>query len=158
VRILVLNPSRHAFGAGPESAEENDRSLALLLSLGSTGVVLTGDAGPAVAGQLATAVPRLIPHLALQAPHHGGSPEACCLLSDALKPEVSVVSVGRNTYGHPRSGAMAGLAAAGRVFRTDRDGAVGIRSDGRRLEARAWRDLAEGRTWPERIRWLVAGW
>ena len=33
-----------------------------------------------------------------------------------------------------------------------------MRGDGRALEARTWRDLASGRTWPERLRWLVAGW
>ena len=76
------------------------------------------------------------------------------MLAEALRPEVSVISVGRNTYGHPRPGAVAALAAAGSVLRTDRDGAVFIRGDGRRLEVRTWRELATGRTWPS----ACAGW
>jgi competence protein ComEC len=152
----VLNPPSAGSGSGASGADENDRSLALLLSLGSTGLVLTGDAGPRVIAGLVNAVARPPPHLALQAPHHGGSPEACALLAAALKPEVSVVSVGRNTFGHPRPAAVAALEAAGRVVRTDREGAALIRSDGVRLEVRTWRDLAGGRTWRERIRWLVA--
>ena len=94
----------------------------------------------------------------LQAPHHGGSPEACRILAAALRPETSVVSVGRNTYGHPRPGAVAALEAVGSVLRTDRDGAVFIRSDGLRFEVSTWRELAAGRTWAERVRWLVVGW
>ena len=91
-------------------------------------------------------------------PHHGGSPETCRTLSDALRPEVSAISVGRNTYGHPKPAAVAALQTSGRVLRTDRDGAVFLRSDGQRFEVRTWHELSTGRTWSERVRWLVAGW
>jgi competence protein ComEC len=101
---------------------------------------------------------RAPPHLALQAPHHGSSAAVCRRLADELRPEVSVISVGSNTYGHPRAGAVAALAASGRVLRTDRDGAVLIRCDGERLEVRTWRELSRGRRWRERLRWIVAGW
>jgi competence protein ComEC len=158
VRARVLNPGGVRAGSGRADADENDRSLGLMLTLGETGVVLTGDAGPGVAGALATAAVGAARRVALQAPHHGGSPPACALLAAALKPEVSVVSVGRNTYGHPQPGAIAALAAAGRVLRTDHDGAVHVQSDGMRLIVRTWRESAQRRTWAERLRWLVAGW
>jgi competence protein ComEC len=158
VRVRVLSPPVEAAGAAPPAADANDRSLALLIYRGDTGLVFTGDAGPAVAGALATAATRLPSHVILQAPHHGGSPEACRILAAALRPETSVVSVGRNTYGHPRPGSVAALEDFGRVLRTDRDGAVFIRSDGLRFEVRTWRELATGRTGPERVRWLAAGW
>jgi competence protein ComEC len=97
-------------------------------------------------------------HIALQVPHHGGSPAACRIISGALHPEVSVISVGRNIYGHPRPEAVAALEGSGRVLRTDRDGAIFMHSDGQRWSVHTWRELATGRTWPERMRWLVAGW
>jgi beta-lactamase superfamily II metal-dependent hydrolase len=75
-----------------------------------------------------------------------------------LRPEVSVISVGRNAYGHPRPGAEAALAELGRVLRTDREGAVFIHSDGVRLTVRTWRELSSGRSWPERVHWLASGW
>ncbi|HEY6000812.1 MAG TPA: ComEC/Rec2 family competence protein, partial [bacterium] len=153
VGIRVLNPR-----AGPAAAEENDRSLALLLRFGESGVVLTGDAGPAVAGgivEAARAVPR---HVVLQVPHHGGSPAACAVLAGGLRPEVSVIPVGRNSYGHPRAGAVAALEEQGRVLRTDRDGAVLVRSDAQGLTVRTWREMSLRRTWTERVRWLAAGW
>jgi competence protein ComEC len=49
---------------------------------------------------------------------------------------VAVISVGEgNTYGHPTPETLAALDAAPglAVYRTDRDGAVTIDSDGRRL-------------------------
>jgi len=157
VNALVLNPPPAAY-RDVQEFDANDRSLALLLSWGETGMVLTGDAGPVLAADLAAAAKRLPAHIALQVPHHGGSPEACRILAAALRPEVSVISVGRNTYGHPRPGAVAALGTSGRVLRTDRDGAVFIRSDGRHFDVRTWLELSIGRTWPERLRWLVAGW
>jgi hypothetical protein len=44
------------------------------------------------------------------------------------------------------------------LLRTDREGAVFVRSDGLRLTVRTWRELASRRSWPERVRWLAAGW
>jgi competence protein ComEC len=157
VRALVINPPVAA-GGTVRDADANDRSLALLVSWRDAGVVLTGDAGPVLLAGLTAAAARLPAHVALQVPHHGGSPEVCRMLSGALRPEASVISVGRNTYGHPRPGAVAALAVSGRVLRTDRDGAVFLRSDGRDFEVRTWHELSNGRTWPERVRWLVAGW
>ncbi len=157
VNAVILNPPAAASFTGKGTAA-NDRSLALLLSWGDTGVVLTGDAGEQLLAGLEDAAARFPAHIALQVPHHGGSPDVCRMLSGALRPETSVISVGRNTYGHPKPGAVAALEASGRVLRTDRDGAVFIRSDGKRFEIRTWRELATGRTWSERLRWLVAGW
>jgi competence protein ComEC len=157
VGATILNPPGPAAGR-LGILDENDRSLALLLTLGETGVVLAGDAGAAPAAECATAGAGMPRHLVLQVPHHGGSVEACRTLATALRPEVSAISVGRNTYGHPRAAAVAALSAVGRVVRTDRDGAIFLRSDGRSWGVRTWRDQASCRTWPERLRWLAAGW
>jgi len=155
VQALVLNPP--PISRNVKKVEANERSLALLVSWGDTGVVLSGDAGPTLSAGLAAAATRFPAHITLQVPHHGGSPATCRIISETLRPEVSVISVGRNTYGHPRPEAVAALGTCGRVLRTDRDGAVFIRSNGHKLDVRTWRELATGRTWTERVRWLVAG-
>jgi competence protein ComEC len=57
-------------------------------------------------------------------------------------PRVAVVSVGfRNHFGHP-SGEVLNryLAAGARVFRTDRDGAVTVSTDGERIWVESSRD------------------
>jgi competence protein ComEC len=60
-----------------------------------------------------------------------------------VAPQEAVVSVGcRNRFGHPHPVTLAALAATGaRIWRTDRDGAVVVATDGRSLEMRA---MAEG--------------
>ena len=59
-----------------------------------------------------------------------------------MRPSVAIVSVGaRNAYGHPDAGVLARLAAAGAsVYRTDRDGAVLVETDGRALTITRWSD------------------
>jgi competence protein ComEC len=58
----------------------------------------------------------------------------------AVGPRLAVIPVGtRNPFGHPAPAVLARLGAAGAtVYRTDQDGAVDIRSDGRRVWVRAW--------------------
>ncbi len=156
VRLRVLNPPDH--GGGGAGADTNDRSLALLLAWREAGVALTGDAGPRVARGIAAAAVPAPAHLLLQAPHHGGSPEACGILADALRPEVTVVPVGRNAFGHPRPGAVAALAEHGPVRRSDLEGAVFAVSRGGAFSVRSWRELSRERSWGERVRWLGEGW
>ena len=51
-----------------------------------------------------------------------------------------MISVGpRNAYGHPDPGVLARLAEAGaRIYRTDRDGAVILETDGHTLIVTRW--------------------
>jgi competence protein ComEC len=58
----------------------------------------------------------------------------------AVRPAVALVSVGaRNSYGHPDPRVLARLTAAGSdVYRTDRDGALLLETDGHVLTVTAW--------------------
>ena len=58
-----------------------------------------------------------------------------------------MISVGpRNPYGHPDPGVLERLAAAGaRLYRTDRDGAVIVETDGRTLTVTRWAARATDR-------------
>ena len=50
-----------------------------------------------------------------------------------------------NSYGHPHADVLARLAEVhAAVYRTDTDGLVTIRTDGRRLREESWRDLRGG--------------
>jgi competence protein ComEC len=158
VRAAFLNPAAPPDGNPVRSPDPNDDSLVLLLSLGKSGVLVTGDAGPRVARELGALPIERPATLALQVPHHGGSAAACLALADAFHPAVAFVPVGRNSYGHPRAEAVAAFPPPTRLFRSDRDGAVFLRTDGERTEVWTWAELARSRTWPERLRWLGAGW
>lgn len=67
----------------------------------------------------------------LKVPHHG----ADCLWEPFLEgvdPEISVISVGKNSYGHPTTATLEKLRGVGsRVFRTDQDSTVEIISNGK---------------------------
>jgi len=133
VTARVLHPRRGAPRA-PSDANGNDRSIAFDLSLGRVHVVLTGDL--AAAEELSLDAPS---GAILKVAHHGsrGSTPEAALAS--LRPPVAIISAGeRNRYGHPHEETLARLSAVGaRIFRTDRDGAVTVESDGARVAVRA---------------------
>lgn len=158
IRVRFLNPASSAPAAAETSEAVNDRSLAFLVAWRKSGLLVTGDAGPGVAREMAEIAGARPETLILQVPHHGGSAAACRELAVGFQPAFAVIPVGRNSYGHPREDAVAALAATARVLRTDREGAVFFRTDGFRTKMRTWRELSRGRTWRERMRWLVAGW
>jgi competence protein ComEC len=127
LRIRVLWPD----GPGVPSEDPNLRAVVCLLSYGATDVLLGADAESPVLLPL-----RLPPVEVLKISHHGSADALLPALLEEIRPRVAVISVGEgNTYGHPTPETLAALDAAPglAVYRTDRDGAVTIESDGRRL-------------------------
>jgi competence protein ComEC len=62
----------------------------------------------------------------LKVPHHGGATSLAEFL-DAVDPELALVSVGPNDYGHPVPAILEELRATGaQVLRTDRAGDVTV--------------------------------
>ena len=109
----------------------NDFSLVLWLRYGNFDALLTGDADSRVEGdyigqQLADDRVEL-----LKVPHHGSKTGMTENLVRWLQPEIAVVSVGKNSYGHPAKEILQMLADSDiRLLRTDVDGEVEVVSDG----------------------------
>jgi len=119
----------------------NDRAVMLRVELGLASVLLASDVEAAGERALLEAgVP--LGATVLKVGHHGAATSSTAPFLAAVRPTVAIVSVGaRNPYGHPDAGALARLAAVGaRVYRTDRDGAVLVETDGRTLTVTRWRD------------------
>jgi competence protein ComEC len=130
LRLRVLWPE----DAAPRDADPNDHAVVLLASYGSVDLLLTADAEANVTGRLA-----LPPVEALKVAHHGSRDDGLGRLLERLRARVAVISVGgRNDYGHPTPSTLQTLAQAPglAVYRTDRDGAVVIETDGRQLTVR----------------------
>jgi competence protein ComEC len=120
----------------------NDDSVVLAATYGGVTLLLTGDlesTGERTLGPVHADV--------VKVPHHGSRSSSTPGFVSGLRSAVAVVSVGhRSRFGHPHAEVLERYHRAGvRVFRTDRDGATTLITDGDRLWARTWRDGWEGR-------------
>ncbi len=104
----------------------NNRSVGLVIKYGSFIAFLSGDSE---IEELSFWVQQdVVPDVAvLKAPHHGANDGFTSEFLLDAKPEVVVIQVGSNTYGHPSSAALqAYTATANRVLRNDQDGQVTV--------------------------------
>jgi len=121
-RSLTIGNARLDFVHPPPNAsgDDNDRSLAFYLSVGSRRIFFAGDA-PASA---ALAWPPRVVEV-LKVSHHGAAGGTSDTLLRRLRPRHAWVSVGRgNDYGHPAASVIALLEEYGvEVHRSDLEGA-----------------------------------
>lgn len=69
----------------------------------------------------------------LKVGHHGSKTSSAAEFLDAVDPQIAVIQVGKNNYGHPSPEVLARLTERGiRVFRNDLDGAVGLKFRGQK--------------------------
>ncbi len=105
-------------------SDPNENSVALLLAFGGARILLPGDAENQAEEYMSTGL-YTGPVTALKVGHHGSSSSTTPLLLSRFRPEVAVISVGNNSYGHPTPQTLRRLKTVGaEVFRTDEDGDV----------------------------------
>ena len=117
----------------------NDDSLVLDLRWREVSILLTGDIGKAVEGDIAAATPPARLRV-IKVPHHGSLTSSTLAFLAALHPQIAVASAGRaNHFGHPVPEILERYRAVGaEVFRTDQDGAVTVDTDGRSIQVRTF--------------------
>jgi competence protein ComEC len=136
VRLVVRHPGVPDW---ERQDVRNDDSIVLELLWRDVSFVFTGDIGREVereiAGRFAPCRLRVV-----KVPHHGSPSSSSGRFVQALAPRVAVVSVGRgNRFGHPSKAVQERYVEAGAlVFRTDRDGAVTVDTDGHSLDVRTF--------------------
>ena len=121
------------------AAGRNDAARVLRVEFGRVAMLLTSDVeGPGEHALIASGAP--LEAAVLKVPHHGSRTSSSPELLAAVRPSVAVVSVGvRNAYGHPDAAVLTRLTETGAdVYRTDRDGALLIETDGRTLDVTRW--------------------
>jgi competence protein ComEC len=117
----------------------NDDSVVLDVRMRDVSFILPGDAGTAVEAAVAPLVaPAGIRIVKLG--HHGSATATSAAFLSALHPRFAIVSCGRqNRFGHPSAVVMRRLIATDvRPFRTDQDGAITFRTDGRKVHVHTW--------------------
>jgi len=155
VRIVPLQaPARLAFGGAqievlapfcdyvPADTPKNNDSLVLRLRYGRHSFLLGGDIERPIEYRMLQAheVERTD---VLKVAHHGSRTSSTEAFLDAANPAFAVISAGfENSYGHPNREVVERLREHhAEVLRTDLDGLVTVRSDGRRLSVETYRDV-----------------
>ena len=118
VSLTVLYPENCTTGGNPGS-------LVILLECCGTKMLFTGDIGLEEEAQIVSE--GLIGDVdVLKVSHHGSKYASSNEFLEIAKPEISVISAGRNNlYGHPNKATLARLEKSGTsIYRTDLQGAV----------------------------------
>ena len=103
---------------------DNDGSLAVLFRSGNCDILITGDSS-SFGEKLLVKETRLPDLDILVVGHHGSGNATSEELLSATRPELAVISVGENSYGHPDPEVLQRLEQFGcRIYRTDLDGTV----------------------------------
>jgi competence protein ComEC len=137
--LTVLNPDGTRPLDEPPLWGQNEESLVLRLDWRGFSLLLTGDLGaPGEEHLLASHAPVRV--LVLKVGHHGSRYSSTEEFLGATRAAVAVISVGaRNPFHHPTPEALGRLESAGaRIYRTDRDGAVILETDGTTLSITRW--------------------
>jgi competence protein ComEC len=119
--------------------DPNEASVVLRVRYGAVRFLLVGDAEREEERWLLERDSLALRAEVLKVGHHGSSTSSTARFLRAVQPEVALVSVGAgNAYRHPSPHVIDALAASGAsVLRTDRHGAVVVRTDGVSLEIEA---------------------
>ena len=99
-----------------------EETMCVMLSAGEFHALITGDA--ALISERILVEREDLPDInIIVAGHHGSASSTGETLLDVVTPEVAVISVGQNSYGHPSSQVIDRLKARGiNIYRTDKQG------------------------------------
>jgi competence protein ComEC len=130
VKLDVLSPPRNFYFEA-----ENNNAVAVRLTYGSVSFLFTADMEFEAEDSMLKTYGDKIRSNILKVGHHGSASSTSAEFLKAVDPEIAVISVGaRNNFGHPYSGVIAKLQDADAdIYRTDEDGSVTVRTDGRKF-------------------------
>ncbi|WP_144789602.1 MBL fold metallo-hydrolase [Lysinibacillus fusiformis] len=122
VTVKVLNANEHA-------TDNNDASIVLKVVYGNVSFLLTGDAGTTLEKEM---MQNDVSATILKAGHHGSNTSSSEEFIRAVKPEVTILSYGKdNKYGHPHAEVVDRLQAIGsNIYATADLGTIMVATDG----------------------------
>jgi competence protein ComEC len=140
-RLSVLHPKPGFSAGGRAYAAENNRSLVVSVEVGERTLLFPGDVqAEAEAALLASS--GAVRCDVLKVAHHGGKTSSTEPFLRTARPSIAVISLEKdNWYGQPGDEVLERFYSIGaRLYRTDRDGAVTVREDGKGMRVTAWAD------------------
>lgn len=135
IRIALLHPEPGFSSQQPPRSvpDTNNFSLVFSLQMGETRFLFPADIEKPVEGWLVARMGERLRSTVLVAPHHGSKTSSSQAFIDAVRPDIVVFSAGSNRY-FPHPDVLERYREAGcRMLSTADDGAVAMRTDGRRL-------------------------
>jgi competence protein ComEC len=132
VLINILNPMENL--TGKELKDSNDSSIILNLVFNESDFLFTGDISNQAEKEIIAVSETAITAEVLKVAHHGSKYSTSNEFLENVKPEIAVISVGKNSYGHPTPETLQKLENFGiKVLRTDTKGDIEIVSDGNNI-------------------------
>ena len=111
----------------------NNWSAVVKMAYGKKSFLFTGDAETLSESDMIKSKQNLTANV-IKIGHHGASTSTSSAFLKAVKPQYAVISVGKNSYGHPTSTVLNRLKAAKvNVFRTDKQGTIIAKTNGSTL-------------------------
>ena len=133
--IDILHPFEDLTGKEFEN-QDNDTSIVSHLIFGKNTFLFTADISNKVEKELVGKRVNLKSDV-LKVAHHGSKYSTFDQFLKNVKPEIAVVSVGKNLYGHPTAETLQRLKNFGiNILRTDQYGDVKMESDGKNIYMR----------------------
>ncbi len=126
--------SAHLAVNGEKTVDYNNGSIVLLLQFGRCSFLFTGDLEKE--GELSLLHQGLLRRIdVLKVGHHGSKSSSSQAFLAKIRPEISLISVGKNNhYGHPSPQVIARLHQIGaQIYRTDLVSTIEVSSDGQQL-------------------------
>jgi len=126
-KFKILSPS-------VSYSDENNNSIALKLEYGDTSFLFMGDAEREVEQDIINSEYSLKSDL-IKIGHHGSETSTSYVFLREVMPQYAIISVGAgNSYGHPHENTLSRLHDADvTTFRTDQNGDIIVKSDGKKL-------------------------
>ena len=118
----------------PESSDQNENSIVSAVTLVNYRVLFTGDITSAAEKRLVKSYGWSLKSSVLSVPHHGSKYSSSEEFLEMVSPELSIISVGKNSYGHPGDRVLELLLDYGEVLTTQTLGNIEIVTDGVNIE------------------------
>lgn len=113
--------------ANTNSSLPNQNSVVLFVDFGNFELLLDADCDGECEKDLLN---ENIDADVLKVAHHGSKYASSLEFLKKVSPELAIISVGKNNYGHPTQETIAGLNAVAQILRTDLNGTIVLKTNG----------------------------
>lgn len=127
-RFNVLSPSENFLG----SAELNDTAMVMKFENEEVKILFTGDIDKKIEDFLVKKYDLSVD--VLKVSHHGSKFSTGENFLKKVMPKISIIEVGKNSYGHPTKETLNGLISIeSQIFRTDKNGTIKLSIDNKQI-------------------------